>query len=335
MKIEQQYRYLISENLDNCGNAYIETEGIIDFDITLNIIFNNVKLAFQHQKGMLLDNIHIEFIDSHLPYASIQNCLGEHTICFSKGMKKLLYAFSYLCVIGYQYNCFLKQNPENLKEWCVQLKIFDFINELLNNFFVEKNYEFDLLYALKELEICFVHELQEWAYQAHEVYEGAIHFILAHEIGHVFSEVNQSKLEQEEYADKIAIEILTSVSEFKKEGCSSPEYLKEFLESDFYATYKNINFTLFLFMLIDIKQEKMKIYTTSCGMEPDEHPSAEHRSNRLIFASNFAEFPTDDLFLNWRSSLVYVFAFLNGNVGFDNLSVLKENIKDFKEDLKS
>lgn len=327
MKIAQ-YKYLISESLETCGNAYIENKEFIDFGKILNLLFNDVKFAFEKEKGLVLNNINIELIDSPLPYASIQNCLGDYTITFSNGMKKLLYAFSFLCVIGYQYSCFLTKNPEDSRAWEIQLKIFHHINELLNTFFIEKSYQFDLIKALKDLEICFVNELQEWSYQAHEVFEGAIHFILAHEIGHVVEESNQNKVEREEYADKIAIQVLTRISKFKKENSMSPEYLKKLLESDFYATYKAINFTLFLFMLIDIKQTEMKVYTVCCGMNPNEHPSAEHRSNQVICSKDFAELPTHGLFCKWRSILIYVFSFLQGNVDSGKISVLKENFKD-------
>lgn len=323
------YKYLISDSLDNCGNIYINSAGVVNFDTILNFLFDEVKFAFEKEQGKSLDNINIEFIDSPLPYASIQNCFGDYTISFSEGMKKLLYAFSFSCVIGYQYSCFLTANPKNSKAWEIQLKIFYHIDELLNNFFIRKTYKFDLIAALQDLEICFVHSLQDWSYQAHEVFEGAIRFILSHEVGHIIEESHQSKVQQEENADKVAIQVLTNICTFEKEDSSSPEYLKKLLDSDLYATYKAINFTFFLFMLIDIKQEEMQVYTPCCGMKHDEHPSAEHRSNQLIFSDEFWELPSHKLLLKWRSSLIYVFAFLKGKIDSTNISGLKEKFEKF------
>lgn len=323
------YKYLISNNLDNCGNIHVESEGIINFEIMLNLLFDKIKLAFEKETGKKLDNVSIEFIHSPLPYASILNCLGDYTISFSDGMKKLLYAFSFLCVIGYQYSCFLHLNPENSKAWEILLKVFHHINELLNNFFTKKNYKFDLIAVLEDLEICFEYSLQDWSYQAHEVFEGAIQFILSHELGHIIEESDQSKVKQEEDADLIAIQILTKMSSFEREDNDSAEYLNKLLKSDLYATYKAINFTLFLFMLIDIKQEEMGVYHLCCGMKHDEHPSAEHRSNHLIFSDDFVKLSSPKFFLKWRSSLIYVFSFLKGKVTTTNTSKLKEHFSKF------
>lgn len=323
------YKYLISENLDNCGDINLDGEGILGFEYILNFLFDEVRYAYEVEKGIKLDHINIEFIDSPLPYASIQDCFGDYTINFSEGMKKLLYAFSFLCVIGYQYSCYLKINPENFKSWEILLKIFHSINELLNNFFVKKNYNFDLIKSLRDIEICFAHSLPEWSYQAHEVFEGSIRFILAHEIGHILEEQNiiQSKIQQEDNADEIAIQILINISSFKIKESTSTEYIKSLLNSDLYATYKAINFTFMLLILIDLKQNEMNVYSSSCGMEPDKHPSAEHRSNSFIFSENFRKLPTFWNFLRWRSLLIYIFSF--GKMNIDNL-----NIEELKEIFK-
>ena len=78
-----------------------------------------------------------------------------------------------------------------------------------------------------------------------------------------------------------------------------------------------------------VQQEEMQVYTPCCGMKDDEHPSAEHRSNQLIFSDEFWEFPSHKLLLKWRSSLIYVFAFLKGKIDSTNISGLKEKFEKF------
>lgn len=79
------YKYLISDSLDNCGNIYINSAGVVNFDTILNFLFDEVKFAFEKEQGKSLDNINIEFIDSPLPYASIKTALEITQLAFLRG----------------------------------------------------------------------------------------------------------------------------------------------------------------------------------------------------------------------------------------------------------